>query len=81
MKRIRITALDRFDAPYIARDYHDLFKRNLSSAALSDRVRLAAGDIAAMPFPDATFDSAVSTNVLDLGEGSSGEGCPRCTAC
>jgi SAM-dependent methyltransferase len=37
----------------------------LSSAGLSDRVRLAAGDIAAMPFPDATFGSAVSTNVMD----------------
>jgi len=65
----RVVAVDRFDADYIDGGGRDLIGRNLAAAGLSDRVTVEAADLTSLPFGDATFDGAVSTNVFDhLGE-------------
>lgn len=70
LKDGRITAFDRFDASYIDGGGQELLKRNLAIAGIADRVSIERGDITAMPFPEATFDSAVSAHAMDhLGEG------------
>jgi len=61
----RVVAVDRFDADYIDGGGRDLIARNLAAAGLSDRVTVEAGDLTKLPFNDATFDGAVSTNVFD----------------
>jgi SAM-dependent methyltransferase len=61
----RITAVDRFDSNYIDSGGLALLKRNLRLANLEDRVDIRKGDITHLPFPDNTFDSAVSTHVFD----------------
>lgn len=61
----RVVALDRFDAYYITGGGRELLERNLRIAGLSDRVQIEKGDLTAMPFADATFDSAVSAHVMD----------------
>jgi ubiquinone/menaquinone biosynthesis C-methylase UbiE len=65
LKNGRITALDRFDADYIEGGGKDLLQRNLALANVGRRVSIEAGDITQMPFPDATFDSAVSAHAMD----------------
>lgn len=65
-----IVAIDRFDAEYIDDGGRALLDRNLAIAGLTDRVEVVTGDLTAMPFEDASFDAAVSTNVYDhLGKG------------
>ncbi len=61
----RIVAVDRFDAEYIERGGRGLLERNLRAAGLTNRVQIETADLAALPFCDASFDSAVSTNVYD----------------
>ena len=61
----RVVAVDRFDAGYIDGGGRDLLDRNLAAAGLADRVEVKAADLTALPFADATFDAAVSTNVFD----------------
>ncbi len=61
----RVVAVDRFDADYIDGGGRDLIARNLAAAGLSDRVTVEAADLTSLPFNDATFDGAVSTNVFD----------------
>lgn len=61
----RITAVDRFDADYIDDGGRALLDRNLRIAGIADRVRIETADLTALPFADASFDSAVSTNVYD----------------
>ncbi len=61
----RVVAVDRFDADYIDGGGRDLIARNLAAADLTDRVKVEAADLTSLPFPDATFDGAVSTNVFD----------------
>jgi SAM-dependent methyltransferase len=61
----RVVAVDRFDADYIDGGGRDLIARNLAAAGLSDRVTVEAADLTSLPFKDATFDGAVSTNVFD----------------
>ena len=65
LRNSSIVAIDRFDAGYIEGGGKALIERNLRIAGLSQRVRVETGDLTALPFPDATFDSAVSTHVYD----------------
>lgn len=65
LRRGSIVAFDRFDASYIDGGGRELLARNLRLAGLENRVRVEVGDLASMPFADASFDSAVSTNVYD----------------
>lgn len=61
----RVVALDRFDAYYIDNGGRAMLERNLRIAGLADRVQIEKGDLTAIPFPDAHFDSAVSAHVID----------------
>lgn len=61
----RVVAVDRFDADYIDDGGRALLERNLRAAGLANRVRIETADLTALPFDDASFDSAVSTNVFD----------------
>jgi SAM-dependent methyltransferase len=65
LKNGRVVALDRFDAYYIAGGGRTHLERNLRIAALTERVQIEQGDLTAMPFPEAHFDAAVSTHVID----------------
>jgi SAM-dependent methyltransferase len=70
LKNGKITAFDRFTADYIEGGGLELLKRNLAVAGISDRVQIEKGDITHMPFQGTSFDSVVSTNVIDhLGAG------------
>jgi SAM-dependent methyltransferase len=61
----RIVAFDRFDAEYIDGGGRAALERNLRIAGLHERVQIEPGDLTALPFPDAHFDSAVSAHVID----------------
>lgn len=61
----RITALDRFDAYYIDGGGQDLLRSNLQLAGIAERVEIVAGDLTRMPFPQAHFESIISTNAID----------------
>jgi len=61
----RVVALDRFDAYYIDGGGRTLLERNLRIADLGARVQIQQGDLTALPFADAHFDSAVSAHVID----------------
>jgi len=65
LKKGRIVALDRFDSDYIEGGGHALLERNLRLAALDKRVEIRQGDLTNLPFPDCTFDSAVSAHAMD----------------
>ena len=64
-KNGRVVALDRFDAYYIDGGGRALLERNLRIAGLAERVQVEQGDLTALPFPDASFDAAVSAHVID----------------
>lgn len=61
----RVVAVDRFDADYIEDGGRGLLERNLHAAGLTERVKIETADLTALPFDNASFDSAVSTNVFD----------------
>ena len=61
----RVVAVDRFDADYIDDGGRGLLDRNLRAAGLAERVKIETADLTALPFDNASFDSAVSTNVYD----------------
>ncbi|BAV32910.1 SAM-dependent methlyltransferase [Sulfuricaulis limicola] len=65
LKKGRIVALDRFDSDYIEGGGRALLERNLRLAALDERVEIRQGDLTQLPFPDRTFDSAVSAHAMD----------------
>jgi SAM-dependent methyltransferase len=65
LKNGRVVALDRFDAYYIDGGGRGLLERNLRVARLAEQVRIEQGDLTALPFPDAHFDTAVSAHVID----------------
>jgi len=65
-----IVAMDRFDSDYIAGGGRRLLERNLALAGLADRVEIKQGDLTSLPFPDGSFDAAVSAHAIDhLGPG------------
>jgi ubiquinone/menaquinone biosynthesis C-methylase UbiE len=55
----RIMAVD------ISGDMNSIASRRVAAAGLTDRVEVIEGDATALPFADATFDAAVSTQVLE----------------
>lgn len=61
----RIVAVDRFTASYIEGGGRTLLEHNLALAGLRGKVEAVRADLTALPFPDAGFDSAVSTAVFD----------------
>jgi len=65
LKKGRIVALDRFDSDYIEGGGRALLEQNLRLAALDERVEIRQGDLTRLPFPDQTFDSAVSAHAMD----------------
>lgn len=65
LKKGRIIALDRFDSDYIEGGGRALLERNLRLAGLDDRVEIKQGDLTQLPFPDRTFDSAISAHAMD----------------
>jgi SAM-dependent methyltransferase len=65
LKNGRVVALDRFDAYYISGGGRAHIERNLRIAGLTERVQVEQGDLTEMSFPEAHFDAAVSTHVID----------------
>ncbi len=65
LKKGSVIAVDRFDAGYIKNGGRELLERNLRLAGLTERVKIVEGDLTGLPFPDRTFDSAVSTHAVD----------------
>ncbi|OFX09172.1 MAG: hypothetical protein A2516_11010 [Alphaproteobacteria bacterium RIFOXYD12_FULL_60_8] len=65
LKRGKIVALDRFDSDYIEGGGHALLERNARLAGFSDRIQAKMGDLTQLPFPEATFDAAVSAHAMD----------------
>ncbi len=65
LKKGRIVAMDRFDSDYIEGGGRALLERNLRLAGLDERVEIRQGDLTHLPFPDRTFDSAVSAHAMD----------------
>ncbi len=66
----RVVAVDRFDADYIDDGGRGLLERNLRIAGLTPQVEIKKADLTDLPFEEASFDAAVSTNVFDhLGRG------------
>jgi SAM-dependent methyltransferase len=65
-----VTAVDRFDADYIDNGGRQQLDRNLKLAGIAEQVSVVRADLTRLPFDDACFDAAVSTNVFDhLGAG------------
>ena len=65
LKKGRIVAFDRFDAPYIAGGGRQLLEENVKLAEIQDKVEIIKGDVTKIQIKDDTFDSAVSTYALD----------------
>jgi SAM-dependent methyltransferase len=65
LKNASLVALDRFDSDYIEGGGRRLLEENLRRAGLAERVRIECGDLTAMPFPDRSFDAAVSAHAVD----------------
>jgi SAM-dependent methyltransferase len=65
LSKSNIVALDRFDSDYIEGGGRFLLEQNLRRAGLTERVRIECGDLTAMPFPDRSFDAAVSAHAVD----------------
>ena len=65
----RIVAVDRFDASYIENGGKTLLEANLKTANITDRVQVVQGDVTSLKFGDNTFDTLVSSYMMDhLGE-------------
>lgn len=70
LKNGSIVAMDRFDSDYIEGGGRQLLERNLNFASIADRVEIKQGDLTQLPFPDESFDAAVSAHAIDhLGAG------------
>jgi len=65
LKKGRIVALDRFNSNYIEGGGRLLLEQNLHRAGLTNRARIEIGDLTALPFPDQSFDAAVSAHAVD----------------
>ena len=49
----------------ISSDMNSISARRAAAAGLSDRIEISQGDATALTFPDAVFDAAVSTQVIE----------------
>ena len=65
MKESKIVAYDLFDADYIENGGQVLLERNLKIADIQDRVEMKKGDITAISYDTNTFDSAISSYMMD----------------
>ncbi len=65
LKHGKVVALDRFDSDYIKGGGRALLERNLKAAGLADRVQIEQGELTQLPFPDRSFDAAVSAHAID----------------
>lgn len=65
LKNGRIVALDRFDSDYIEGGGRKLLEQNLELASIAARVQIKQGDLTHLPFPDNSFDAAVSAHAID----------------
>jgi len=58
-------ALDNFSAGYISGHGPDKTRANFRAAGVEARATVQAGDMRALPFPDASFDAALSVAAID----------------
>ena len=65
MKDSRIVAFDRFDSDYIENGGQTLLERNLKIAGIQDKVDIKKGDITDISYEPNTFDSAISSYMMD----------------
>jgi len=64
--RARVTALDIFSGRYgIGDNSPERLRANAKTAGVDARLDVQTGDMRTMPFPDATFDGAVSAFAID----------------
>lgn len=64
--RARVVALDKFAEGYgIDGNRPDRLEANLRTAGVGDRVEIRSGDMRELPFPDASFDAALSAYAMD----------------
>lgn len=62
----RVTALDIFSGDYgMSDNTPDRLRANARAAGAEARLEVQSGDMRSMPFPDATFDGAVSAFAID----------------
>lgn len=64
-KKVRVVAVDRFDASYIEGGGLGLLKENLAKAGLTERVQIERSDLTALPFEEDHFDGGVSAHAMD----------------
>jgi SAM-dependent methyltransferase len=60
-----VVALDNFSAEYIRDHGANKTLANFRAAGVADRATVQAGDMRALPFPDASFDAAISAYAID----------------
>ena len=65
MKNGKIVAYDRFDSDYIENGGQTLLERNLKIAGIQDKVEIKKGDITEISYNAETFDSAISSYMMD----------------
>ena len=64
-KKCRIAALNRFDDSYIEKGGKTLLETNLKTAYITEKVQIVQGDITTLKFDDNTFDTLVSSDMMD----------------
>jgi len=62
---VKIVGVDNFSANYISNHGQERLLRNLRIAGVADRFEIREGDMRRLPFPDASFDAAMSSYALD----------------
>lgn len=65
MKNGKIVSYDRFDSDYIENGGQTLLERNLKIAGFQDKVEIKKGDITEISYNSETFDSAISSYMMD----------------
>lgn len=63
--QVSAVALDNFSAGYISGHGPDKTRANFRAAGVEARATVQAGDMRALPFPDASFDAALSVAAID----------------
>jgi SAM-dependent methyltransferase len=58
-------ALDNFSAGYIVGHGPDKTRANFRAAGIESRATVQSGDMRALPFPDRSFDAAISVAAID----------------
>jgi hypothetical protein len=60
-----LTALEPREGERILDSMLAVARRRVAGSAIADRITLVQGDATALPFPDASFDAATSTQVYE----------------